>query len=100
ARCYWHRRSTFCAFQGGGGPPPTPRRSAGSWLGRLAIAPPSAAPAPTPAAAPRKLPEPFAGSCDGLWPGRVSAFPRDGLVPRDGCCEGRVPFPPLGRLPD
>ena len=26
--------------------------------------------------------------------------PPDGLVPRDGCCEGRARFPPLGRLAD
>ena len=47
-----------------------------------------------------KLPDPLAGSWEGLLPGRVAAFPRDGLVPVEGFCDGRVPDPVPGRLAD
>ena len=43
---------------------------------------------------PGKLPEPFAGSWEGLLPGRVPASPRDGFVPRKAFARGGFLFQP------
>ena len=68
-----------------------PGRSAGSWEGRLASAPPIAPPAAAPPAIPRKFPTSLVlGRWAGLVPGR-SAVPVPGLL---GSCEGRSPGPP------